>query len=489
MIKNIKMPALLTMLAIILLCPVVVADNDYMTGSRGEGIGFSYSALAEEPTGAFYNPAGPAFIKGWQAQFQFQRPTEYGLSVINESPYGGLVGANYYHEKLGNIVLNAHQFGSFTDPTSLTTVSSVNLSYARLINEQWAAGAGFKYMFETNFGDRSVYDFDMGLTWRPITKVSLAVVGENLLKSELTPEIVGYPQHLARKFRLAGAYHTPMENVSGSFLAGWQMEQAGEIETNNASLFNVGTEWWLNTQGTASFGLRGGYTLGKSTVYSSEEDYARWSAGLSVNFNMHGRDFRIDYAVRSYPYESTENLTADHYVSFCYGWGGVPDYYSEQKDETYDLTKYKKEQTWNTPAVVEQVSGPKSAVLPKSPGQTDRALTPDFGKLNLVLDAAQLASGGNPSIVFYLRPDGFLQINSWKLYIFAAKLKNWQDDAVDNFALHVIEGKGVTPLNVVWNGKLADGNYVKQGKYYFVVIGQGNTGERYMSDWCKFKVE
>jgi len=489
MIKNINMPALMAMLAIILLCAAVNADNDYMTGTRGEGIGFSYSALAEEPTGAFYNPAGPAFIKGWQAQFQFQRPTEYGLSVLNESPYGGLMGANYYHEKLGNIVLNAHQFGSFTDPSSMTTVSSVNLSYARLINEQWAAGAGFKYMFESNFSDRSVYDFDMGLTWRPIMKVSLAVVGENLLKGELTPEIAGFPQHLSRKFRLAGAYHTPLANASGSFLAGWQLEQAGEIETSNTSLFNVGTEWWLNTQGKASFGFRGGYTFGKTTLYTSEEDYARWSAGLSVNFNTHGRDFRIDYAVRSYPYESSEDLAADHFVSFCYGWGGVPDYYGEQKDETYDLTKYRKEQSWKTPAMIEQIGEPKQVANPKSPRETGLVQSPDFNKLNLELDATQLAAGGNPRIIFYLRPDGFLKINSWKLYIFAAKLKNWQDNAVDNFALQAISGKGVTPLTVVWNGQLANGNVVEPGKYYFVIIGQDNYGDRYMSDWHKFRVE
>jgi len=489
MIKNIKMPVLLTMLAITLLCPAVNADNDYMTGTRGEGIGFSYSALAEEPTGALYNPAGPAFIKGWQAQFQFQRPTEYGLSVLNESPYGGLMGANYYHEKLGNIVLNAHQFGSFTDPTSLTTVSSVNLSYARLINEQWAAGAGFKYMFESNFGDRSVYDLDMGLTWRPTMQASLALVGENLLKSELTPEITGFPQHLSRKFRLAGAYHTPLKNASGSFLAGWQLEQAGEIETNNTSLFNLGTEWWLNTQGTASFGVRGGYTFGKTTAYSSEEDYARWSAGLSVNFNVQGRDFRIDYAVRSYPYESTEDLAADHFVSFCYGWGGVPDYYSEQKDDTYDLAKYRQEQTWKTPTIARQIARPEQVEQPDSPNEVSRAKSPDFDKLNLVLDATQLSSAGNPKIVFYLRPDGFLKINSWKLYIFSAKLKKWQDDAVDDFALHIIDGKGVTPLNIVWNGQQANGEMVMPGKYYFVVIGQDNYGQRYMSKWQKFKVE
>ena len=73
------------------------AGFDNTTGARGEGIGFSYSVLAEGPFGALYNPAGPAFVKGWQTQFQYYRPTAYGLPSLTESPYGGLAGLNYFN--------------------------------------------------------------------------------------------------------------------------------------------------------------------------------------------------------------------------------------------------------------------------------------------------------------------------------------------------------------------------------------------------------
>ncbi|MCP4581539.1 MAG: hypothetical protein GY839_07950 [candidate division Zixibacteria bacterium] len=484
---NIKVSMVIVVL--IVSSVLTYADNDYLAGTRGEGIGFAYSALADEPTGALYNPSGAAFIKGWQAQMQYQNPTDYGLSVIEESAYGGLAGFNYYHESLGNIVLNSHQFGSFSEPTSITTLSSLNLSYARLINEQWAAGAGFKYMMESNFSDRSVFDLDLGLTWRPMAKISLAAVGENLLKAELTPAIAGFSQHLSRKFRLAGAYHYPKENFSASLIAGWQLEQAGEIETNNTSLFNAGTELWFGTHSDVSLGLRGGYTYGKSTVYIAELDYNRWSGGASINFDFHGRDLRIDYAIRSFPFESTEDLVVDHSLSFTYGWGGIPDYYGQHMEDTYDLTRYEKEQTWQAPVVTGEESFSEMGSGQTFSGRDVSPKKKGYARLNLETEATQLITGSKPRLVFYLRPDGLLKLSGWKLYIFTAKMKDWQEDAVDDFAVHVIEGKGITPLTVIWNGQLANGSFIKPGKYYFVVVGDDSYGEKYMSKWSKFKIE
>jgi len=479
----------LAILGLMISCVIVNADSDYQVGTRGEGIGFAFSVLADEPSGALYNPSGAAFIRGWQAQVQYQNPSDYGLSMIEETPYGGLAGFNYYQEGFGNIVLNSHQFGSYSDPTSVTTLSSVNLSFARLIDEKWAAGAGFKYMMETNFGERSVFDLDLGLTWRPTAKIAFAAVGENLFKAELTPSIEGYPQHLSRKFRLAGAYHYPKQNFSASLLAGWQLEQAGEIETNNTSLFNAGTELWFGTHNDISLGLRGGYTYGKQTAYAAELDYSRWSAGTSVNFDLQGRDLRVDYAIRSFPYENSEDFLVDHSLSFTYGWGGVPDYYGQHREDTYDLTKYEKEQTWQAPVVTGDDSFSEMGSGQTFSGQDVAPKKKGYARLNIKTEATQLISGTSPRLIFYLRPDGLIKLSSWKLYVFAAKLKNWQENAVDDFAVHVIEGKGITPLTVIWNGQLDTGAYVKPGKYYFIVVGEDNYGEKYMSKWKKFKIE
>jgi len=537
MAKNMSKIAALALIVVCLSSLTLFADNGYLVGTRGEGIGFSFSALADEPFGALYNPSATAFLRGTQFQAGFQRPSTYGLSALDESPYGGIAGVNYYNEQYGSIVFNTEHLGSFSDPSGMVSSTSFNLSYARLLNEKWAVGTGVKYMFESNFEERSVFDLDLGVTWRPVMNVSLAAVGKNLLKAKLTPETPGFPEHLSRRVSLAAAYNIGVIGYSGSFLGGWQLSQAGELETQNTSLFNMGTEWWLGTTSDISLGLRGGYTFGKATVAETNQDYNSWSAGLSLNFNMSGHDLRIDYGIRSYPFDTGETLTADNFFSFTYGWGGVPNYYSEKSDTKYDLSKYQQAQTWQEPVMVEEppmemqaeVMGPpmpmpatpqeerqlfsmsqdtqdetalaENQVEPVQPEMTFEPAEPvspmtaqkpseiHFEKLNLDLSVTQLNTGITNRIIFYLKPEGLINISSWKLYVLHGKIKHWNDDVANSQALALIDGKGLTPLNVVWDGELLQGGKIQKGKYYFVIIAQDSYGTRYMSDWDKFSVK
>jgi hypothetical protein len=571
----------LTLIVIIAAFSVAQADNDYFLGTRGEGIGFGFSALADEPFGALYNPAGPAFTQGLQTQVGYQQPTRYGLSGVDESPYGGSLGLNYYNPIYGNIVLNSHQYGSFADPTYVTTLNSIDLAFAKSFIGQIGAGVGFKYMFESNFEKRKVFDMDIGFTYRPLPEVSLAAVGKNLLRGKFTPDDV-YSSHLSRKLSLAGAYNVPLSENSVSLIAAWQLEQAGEIETQNTSLFNFGTEWWLGTYSSISLGLRGGYTFGKATVADVETDYKRWNVGLSLNFDIQGQDLRIDYAARAYPFENDESLTADHFVAISYGWGGVPDYFGGKEDKGYDLTRYQDSQNWQTPSAVETGTPveqkppaaqpaieqapvveapeiervPEASTPPSEPvlnvetpaaepvpaadvpaGEPVSAMEPpaaaeepaiespvaepapvlaqntmpepvpapqplpqqvkpaeppqpiEFTELKLNLDATQMDGIQGRRIIFSLRPDGLLTLQSWKLYVFSAKLKDWNEATIDGYAMAVIKGKGVTPLSVIWDGVLEKGGIVQPGKYYFVVVGMDKYGTHYMSDWRKFKIK
>ena len=568
MARNMSKIAALALIVACLSSLTLFADNAYLVGTRGEGIGFAFSALADEPFGAFYNPSATAFLRGTQFQAGFQRPASFGLSALDESPYGGIAGVNYYNEHYGSIVFNTEHLGSFSDPSGMVSSTSFDLGYARLLNEQWAVGTGLKYSFESNFEKRSVFDLDLGITWRPVVNLSVAAVGKNLLKAKLTPETPGFPEHLSRQVSLAAAYNIGVIGYSGSFLAGWQLSQAGELETKNTSLFNMGTEWWLGTASDISLGLRGGYTFGKSTVAETDQDYGSWSAGLSLNFNMSGRDLRIDYSIRSYPFDTGETLTADNFFSITYGWGGVPNYYSEKSDTKYDLSKYQQAQAWQEPVIAEapaketqpEVMGPPAETMPREAAPQERQLitmpqaepepalaekdiqpvqppiatepaqpvapmtaqepalaendnepvqppmaiepaqpvTPmtaqepaqiTFEKLNLDMSVTQLSTGITNRIIFYLKPEGLINISAWKLYVLHSKLKHWNDDTANSQALALIDGKGLTPLNIVWDGELLQGGTIQKGKYYFVIIAQDSYGNRYMSDWDKFSIK
>jgi len=511
----------LTVLVVGMICSMASGNADDAVSARGEGIGFAFSVLADEPFGSLYNPASIAYVKGWQFQLEYYRPTSYGLAVDGESPYGGLVGVNYYNENIGNFAISTHQFGSFTDPTSVTTSSIVNFAYGRQFENNLAVGVGVHYLFESNWDERTAFDIDLGATWRSNHNFSLAAVGENLLKSEMKSDLSALPQHLHRKMRLTGAYHIPMMNNLGSILAGWQFEQAGENVDNNTSMFNVGSEWWISTHNDISFGIRAGYSFGETSLYDTKVDYNRWGAGLSLNFDLNGKDLRIDYAMRSYPFESDESLSADHMFSFIYGWGGVPDYGTYEKSDNYDLSRYKKiaERVTNQPQIVApatpDIKQPESMqqteqftdneplfeppYSPSEPMHTDmpeavtQTSTPapvqEFIDLPLALGFTYMNVGASNKLIFYLRPDGIVSLTNWELYVFAAKLKHWDDTKVRDFSIHHMDGKGVPPLSVIWNGRFANGGTITPGKYYYIVTGTDKYGSQYKSEWCKFKVE
>ncbi len=667
MTKNIKSAIVFTIIFALAAFGISSADSDYQVGTRGEAIGFAFSVLADEPFGSLYNPAGPAFSHGYQAQVGYQMPTEYGLSPIEESPYGAMMGVNYSTANMGTVSFNSHRYGSFSDPSYVTTTNAINLSYAHPFGQSLSAGIGIKYLFESDFEKRNAFDFDLGVKYRINENISVGGVLENATRANFNSDLLS--AHLDRKVRVAGAYHLQLNQHIASFLLGTQFTQNEGEDVEFTNLLNVGTEWWLAAYSDISLGARGGYTFGKyKPSVLDEQDYSRWSLGFSLNFNMQGNDLRIDYAIRSYPYESDESLTADQFLSVSYGWGGVPDYFAgkEIKDDKYDLTKYQQSQDWQTPESVEKLREPVTVVetpiaepgtqveLPvevaskpqtpvAAPGEiapkpkpaeepaintpvgipptqtqappevtqtqepvsltivdntilvneqpiespvsisepkpvvetpiepTDEttpvslkiielpepekapvSLTPapvavptptqnqveqpqsqmpevvateppmqseppviaqipeeepaivpvinkpkrapqpeeiEYEKLELSLDANQMSALGMNKVIFTMRPNAILHLESWKLYVFAKKPKKWNPAVIDDYAMAIIRGKGVTPLTIVWDGTLARGGTIAKGKYYFIVVGQDSYGTHYKTKWRKFKVQ
>jgi hypothetical protein len=509
---NRNLPILILTIALAL-SAACYAGIDNQIGARGQGIGLSFSALADEPFGALFNPAGIAFSQGWQTQIQYSRPTRYGFTIEEESPYYGMVGANYRLNRIGNLAFNFNQVGSTSNPTTVTTTSAASLSYARLLMPTLSGGASIKYMFETNFSERKAVDFDLGVSYRPDANYTVSAAAENILNSKYTPDWHNTTQHMDRNYRVSGGYFIPLNNITGAVLAGWQMTQGGEAKTISTSLMNFGTEWWIGTNSNFAIGVRGGYTTGQAVLNEQKEDYSRLHAGLSLDFNVAGRDMRLDYGFRTYPFEGNDEMNADHTFALSYGFGGVPDYGKKRNNEAKQVAHH--EQTKVSPlppppaesqtqpvapVTIAPVTPPVEQVAPVTP-QVNVPATPtgsmpayqrpetgEYLKLSLNLDVSDISMGEDRRIIFYLRPVKIVKLTSWKLFIFKARLKDWSEEKAQAFSLHEIEGKGIPPINVIWNGVLNDGMMVPSGKYYFVLSGEDKFGQKYLSDWCKFGI-
>lgn len=458
---------------------------EFMSGARGGGMGFSYFLLADDPSGAVYNPAGIGFVKGSQSYLMFNIQNDYEYIVQNEAPYNGRFAVAYPLRDLGAFSINTHQTGSLEEVTGMPTVNYGAATFARELAPGWSAGASFKYLYETMYGQRSAYDFDFGILYRSPTGLIGAVAFENILRSRLSPDYLGFQEYLPRRERFGLGYAQNAEYWNAVFTSAAQIEESGISYKYWTYLINLGSEWWFMPKNQVSYGVRGGFTFGEGVRWDIETDYSGFNAGLSLNFKVGANDLRFDYGLASYPYDITGNYSLyDHSFAASYGWGGIPDY-SFKKDDSArkdDPVPYRpgissKPQIYN-PA-------DKAAGIDKD---TDFK-TQSFIKYDIMMDVTDISSVDFKRIVFYLRPQNIVMTNEWKLYVFRAKIKNWSEGEIDRWALKVIEGRGVPPLNVVWDGVASNGSLLPPGKYYYILTAGDAYGNRYVTKWHKFKLE
>ena len=450
-------------------------------------MGFSFFALGDDPSGALYNPASLGYIGGWQSQFMYNKNNIYGFTGSSENPYQGLVGFAYNRPEWGTFALNALQSGSLSDGSSIPTTNYFALSFGREFRSGLAMGTSVKYLDEYGYLERSAFDFDLGVTWRTMENIILAASAENIAKSKLTPVFAGIPEHLSRRIRAGGAYIQEMDEMQAAFLLAVQMQDMGVLESKSTSLINAGTEWWFNRYGKTAFAARVGYTFGKGLPNDIESDYSSISTGFSINYKLGTNNIRLDYSMETFPYKTTDGSSpVNHYMAVNFGWGGVPDYSRSEEEEEY---------VENPPAAPYRIDTQKEEMYSPSPEQYQNDIDQDtefdpgkYERYEVEMEVSDISTMDAKRIVFYLRPQTIINTNSWKLYIFKAKIKKWSQAEIDKWALKVIQGKGVPPINVVWDGISGDGKMLPAGGYYYILTAVDTRGQSFATKWSSFHI-
>lgn len=475
----------ITIMLALTLCSVA-SSADFLTSARGGGMGFSYFLLADDPSGALYNPSGLGYIQGWQTQLMYEKVPGYGYAPTAEKPYYGQFGVLYYRPDAGTFALNSLQSGSFAQKTAVATVNHIILSYGREVARSFSAGASMKYLYETAFGKRSAFDMDLGVSYHSDLGIAASAVIENIARAKLSPAYHGLTENLPRRVRLGTGYFYGTKDFEGGLLLGSQMEESGVSQKYTTSLINLGTEWWIMPQQKFSIGARGGYTTGKAISNDIKTNYAGPSAGLSLNYKIKGNNVRLDYAWQAYPFKTTDGSTpASHFVALTLGWGGVPNYPTGKPHKAIAQIEPEKKEI---PKASDKL---KEFVETESPTPEEH---PDFAKSDMLdfpveMDVNNISSMDMTRIVFYVRPAKVIKTISWKLYIFKARIKSWDEAEADHWAIHSIEGKGVPPINIVWDGMTKDGNLVPKGKYSYILTATDTNGQNYATNWFAFKIE
>lgn len=266
---------------------------DIMIGSRGYGMGGAYTAIADDPSAAYWNPAGLTQVtklslmeSNWIMQQVEGLNINYASLAIPIKNIGTISGSWLFsHATLeqgwdyasasaaSTASANEHTFSLSLGRTLLSDVSifkRVSLGFS--IN---------RHTFDTDAGDGAGLGFDLGLQTLFPYGIALGVTGRSLgtdmMGYKIDPEIrtgLGYTVTIAKMHRIAAA-------IDGSYKMNRDYTDASSLEParNNIKGFG-GLEYAILLNGL-EVAVRGG---GNKLVYSTSDNIG-YAAGIGVKYS------------------------------------------------------------------------------------------------------------------------------------------------------------------------------------------------------------
>ena len=290
---------------------------DYMDASvRATGMGGAFVGISNDPSGIFYNPAGLVQIDQYMAYAMYNRRSKFGYAG-DESPYGFVLGGALPFSG-GVVGIGFNETGSWADATQVVTHNTLALAFARPFSPLFALGGSFKYLFNTNFGNQTGVDFDLGAMFFATPKLNFGLAVQSVAGTDVMPNVPGSSYfYNRRQIKMGAAYSHQYGNYGTTFGADAVFKQKKEFVTEGNNLFNFGVEQNLlvGPGGNASF--RVGYTAGKDY----NQNVRSYSMGVSYQFKTQGNLFRIDFSFQDYPFDTYESMVGDHRVAFTVGFG------------------------------------------------------------------------------------------------------------------------------------------------------------------------
>jgi len=256
-------------------------------GARAEGLAGAYSAMAEDPTAIYWNPACLATLRAQQVNLDFAR--HFQDVGIGHVAYAGSLGSHDLGASLTYLRIPDIERRSTTDAVGIVPKDgefsasdmALSLAYARkdilsTLVERLDAGVAVKFIRSAIDDEAAVAGaVDLGAQYRATDRLRLGFVLQNL----------GTPM----KFKSESDPLPATLRTSAAFQAGKNLELAAQLDESllEEKLYaSVGAEQWVR----GAFALRGGYRFGYDTGRLGAE------AGVSLGFGIQVQGLGIDYA-------------------------------------------------------------------------------------------------------------------------------------------------------------------------------------------------
>lgn len=253
-------------------------------GARSNGMGESFSAVADDINALYWNPAGIAQIEEKQATFMYsdwlaEIKYNYLGYVHSEQILGGIIGGAITLLDSGSIP--KYDITSTNEPINLNTTYegkdiALAVSYAREMLENCSLGATLKYIkMKIDTKTSSGFGLDVGCLYRPqVENLTLSTVVQNF-----GPELKAFVKEkdgLPLNFKVGGAYKL-LDNAL-------TLSLDVNFPSDNKTNFNFGTEYWIKE----TLAIRAGYkTLTKKELRSSDLTFGmgiRLPIGIGLDY-------------------------------------------------------------------------------------------------------------------------------------------------------------------------------------------------------------
>ena len=261
--------------------------------ARAVGMGEAFTALVDDASGTFWNPAGLARLQNSELVFTHN---EWLQDITNEYFSLGfnvgknIFGLSFMSNTVGGI---ERRVKPTAEPLGIVNAHDVmfGLSYARLINTNLSIGATAKFLYEKIYVESSSgVAVDLGLQYRTkINGLRAGFVLQNFgYMTQLKEESIQLPQTV----RVGLAYLLPLQLFQGGITVASDWVKIFE----STSHINIGLEYFFK----GFFALRFGY----QTSYDEK--------GIQGGFGIVLKKYRLDYAFVPF----TSDLGNSHRVSF-----------------------------------------------------------------------------------------------------------------------------------------------------------------------------
>lgn len=297
-----------------LLSRVIYAGDRYAgdflslgVGARPLGMGGSFSAVADDSTASYWNPAGLGSLN--RSEITFMRSTINDLDSYNFVNYihpvggGGALGVSWIRVGIDDIPVTAVKYP--TQPVGPGNRPEIKRNFNLTDNAfMLSYGGGYDNLF-VGFNAKLIYisgyqkynalgvGGDLGLLWispdHQLGRFSVALVVQDFFRTKLywntPPETVEQAAHtdtIMQNFRLGFAYRRKIKSLRSHLILSVDVDSLYNFE------FHYGTEYIFSDLLSIRFGVQ--ERKGVETIHNVTA-----GVGLRLGF-VTGAAFSIDYA-------------------------------------------------------------------------------------------------------------------------------------------------------------------------------------------------